>query len=100
MASLVDHPRLKPHRALLSNFSLSAYLAILFTATVAVILLMIADHEEKVHPGRSEWMAMGMKQDTSDLGDGLSKHVRLLGGGVDMDGGVEKDNVERKKAAR
>ena len=30
----------------------------------------------------------------------MNKHVRLLGGWVDMDGGVEKDNVERKKAAR
>ena len=61
---------------------------------------VLADHAEKVHPGKREWMAMGMKQDTSTLGDGLSKHVRLLGGWVDMDGGVEKDNVERKKAAR
>ena len=61
---------------------------------------VFADHAEKVHPGKSEWMAMGMKQDTLTLGDGLSKHVRLLGGCVDMDGGMEKDNVERKKAAR
>ena len=61
---------------------------------------VFADHAEKVHPSKSEWMAMGIKQDTSTLGDGLSKHVRLLGGWVDMDGGVEKDNVERKKAAR
>ena len=36
---------------------------------------VFADHAEKVHPGKSEWMAMGMKQDTSTLGDGLSKHV-------------------------
>ena len=61
---------------------------------------VFADHAEKVHPGKSEWMAMGMKQDTSTLGDGLSKHVRLLGRWVDMDGGVEKDNAERKTAAR
>ena len=61
---------------------------------------VFSEHAEKVHAGKSEWLAMGMKQDTSTLGDGLSKHVRLLGGWVDMDGGVEKDNVGRKKAAR
>ena len=61
---------------------------------------IFSEHAEKVHPGKSEWMAMGMKQDTSVLGVGLSKHVRLLGGWVDMDGDVHKDNEERMKAAR
>ena len=30
---------------------------------------VFADHAEKVHSAKSEWMAMGMKQDTSTLGE-------------------------------
>ena len=40
---------------------------------------VFADHAEKVHPGKSGWMAMGMKQDTSTFGTWLEQAREIVG---------------------